>query len=82
MTITPDSRIEMVNVEGTIEMEIAAGAARKSVAMTYAFGLRQKDKIDWARVNKAILVRWSPRGLHWIKERAWAYLMGKREFGT
>lgn len=75
-------RIEMMNIEDTVEMEIKAGSTRKSVAVTYAFGLRQRDQVDWHRVNAAILEHWSPAGLRWIKERAWAYLMNKREIGT
>jgi hypothetical protein len=46
-------------------------ATRKSVATAYRAGLARIDEIDWPAVNKAILAKWSPSGLAWIKARAW-----------
>jgi hypothetical protein len=52
--------------------EIANGAKRKSVAMTYALALRSREQTDWARVNQAIVDRWSLSALEWIKQQAWS----------
>ncbi len=76
-------RIEMVNPGQVMLDEIAAGATRKSVAGTYAFALRDAFKTtDWGTINAAIIERWSLSGLQYIKERAWAYMEGRKEFGT
>lgn len=77
--------VGMVDPWGQIVRERAAkGITRKSVAMTYAFGLRQdiNDTAGIKAANEAIVARWSPAALNWIKERAWAYAEGRREFGT
>jgi hypothetical protein len=48
---------------------------REQVATVYAELIRQNaaDGTDfpWPEINAAILKRWSPSGLVWIKERAW-----------
>lgn len=45
---------------------------RDDLALTYAFGLRyQQDTIGWANVNRAIIDRWSPSALMYIKAKAW-----------
>lgn len=43
---------------------------RRDVAKTYAI-LIQKGHKDFAEINRAILKRWSPSGLEWIKKEAW-----------
>lgn len=43
---------------------------RNDVAHTYAI-LIQKGHQEWRSINEAILKRWSPAGLRWIKEQAW-----------
>lgn len=64
--------VEMVDVEGTILREIAdSQMQRLDVALTYAFGLRSSETIDWPKVNHAILDRWSLSSLQWIKGQAW-----------
>ena len=46
---------------------------RKDVANTYALILRDnRDEVDWAKINKAIMERWSVSALTWIKEQAWS----------
>ena len=47
------------------------GSTRDSVALVYAMALRTNAHIDWKRVNGAILLRWSPSGLEYIKRHAW-----------
>ena len=83
------TKIEMVDPWGQVVRECAAkGVSRRSVAMTYAFGLRQ-EPFDGSTAspairdaNKAIVARWSPAALAWIKQRAWDYVEGRREFGS
>jgi hypothetical protein len=61
----------MVNPQRVILAELAAGATQKSVALTYAFILRQElTTADWAKINAAIIERW-PKGLARVKEMAW-----------
>lgn len=68
-------RIEMVDVEGQLLREIAdTRMKRADVALTYAFGLRQQDEVDWPKINRAIIERWSLSGLTWIKTEAWKRL--------
>lgn len=44
---------------------------RKHIAVTYRLAMQSSVKTDWAKVNKAIMERWSPSALKWIKEAAW-----------
>lgn len=46
---------------------------RKQVAHTYGILLRIGHR-DFAAINAAILVRWSPSGLNWIKTQAWRWV--------
>ncbi len=62
--------IEIVNVESTIENEIAQGCTQKQVAKTYALALRSSYETDWAKVNEMIIKRWSVSGLERIKTLA------------
>jgi hypothetical protein len=64
--------VTMLFVEQTIEAEIKAGCKQSTAAMTYAWGLRNEiegDKVDWPRMNRAILSRW-PKGLERVKTAA------------
>jgi hypothetical protein len=45
---------------------------RKDVAQTYALAIRSSESVDWSKVNTAIINRWSPYALKWIKEQAWS----------
>jgi hypothetical protein len=68
----------MVDVEGTILREIAdPWIKRADIAMTYAFGLRSSEEIDWPKINHAIIDRWSLSALKWIKDRAWKMHEGR-----
>lgn len=65
-------QVDMVDVQGQLEREIAdERMTRDDVALTYAFGLRQHDEVDWPKVNQAIINRWSFAALRYIKEKAW-----------
>jgi threonine synthase len=64
-------RIELAACEQTILAEIAdKRMKRKDVAQTYALAIRSSERIDWAKVNYAIMQRWSLSALKWIKEQA------------
>lgn len=55
--------------------EIAAPEMKRlDVAKTYCLALRssERDTIDWAKVNGAIMERWSRNALEWIKKQAWS----------
>ena len=63
---------ELIGAEIVLLEEIAdKRLTRDDVAMTYAFGIRGGEQIDWAKVNHAILDRWSMNALKYIKEKAW-----------
>jgi hypothetical protein len=52
---------------------------RKEVASTYAILLcKPIGSDDIRKINQAILARWSPSGLRWIKERAYCIAKEKR----
>jgi len=65
--------VSMVDVQGQLEREIADKRMKRyDVALTYAFGIRDEpDSIDWPKINRLIIERWSPYALRWIKETAW-----------
>lgn len=65
--------MELAACESTLLGEIAMPEMkRKSIAKTYCLALRssERDRIDWGKVNRAIIARWSVAGLNWIKEQA------------
>ena len=45
---------------------------RRDVAQSYALAMRSSEPTDWATVNAAIIERWSPSALEYIKELAWS----------
>ena len=52
---------------------------RKDIAKTYRLILEgQRDQADFAKINAAIIERWSISGLVYIKELAW----GDKVFDT
>lgn len=72
--------VELIGVEDALLAEIAdTRVKRNGVALTYAFGIKGSEEIDWPKVNAAILERWSMAGLRYIKERAWKLVEGKIE---
>ncbi len=48
---------------------------RKDIAqrysIRYSIALKSNTEIDWPRINKAIIKRWSMSGLRYIKDMAW-----------
>ena len=67
-------KIQLCDCENTILREIAMPEMkRRDVAQTYRLAMEssERDKIDWGKVNKAIMDRWSKSGLIWIKTQAW-----------
>ncbi len=66
-------QIELIDCERVLLQEIAdTQFHRKDVAITYAMALRSSDQPDWAKINAAIMARWSRSGLEWIKRQAWS----------
>lgn len=68
-------RIELADCENVLLNEIAMKeATRKDIAKTYALALRssEAERIDWGKVNRAIIARWSMAALTWIKKQAWS----------
>ena len=64
--------VELTNPEATLLEEVAMPEiTRKSIALTYAFALRSSVPVDFAKVNQAIIDRWSFSGLEYIKKLAW-----------
>ena len=64
--------IEMVDIEYTLLKEIEDKAMKRNdIVLTYAFGLISSEDIDWPKVNKKIVERWSIDALRYIKNRAW-----------
>lgn len=70
--------VTMVDVQGQLEREIAdERMKRDDVALTYAFGIRDcPDEVDWPKVNRLIIDRWSIAALRYIKEQAWREVRG------
>lgn len=66
-------RIEMVDPVSVIFRELAdPQVTQASVALTYAFIMRQEPHADWARINGAICNRWKGKSaLTRVKEMAW-----------
>ena len=70
--MTDGVRIELADPEGQLLEEIAdPKMTRRDVALTYRLALRSRDRVDWGKVNRAIIDRWSSSALGWIKEFAW-----------
>jgi hypothetical protein len=53
--------------------------SRNNIARTYRSAIESEhngeERIDWEKVNAAIIERWSKSGLQYIKRRAWKGLM-------
>jgi len=71
-----DFTMEMVCCEATILNEISHKEfKRKDIATTYFICMMSKENIDWEKVNKAIIERWSFGGLEYIKKEAYKYII-------
>lgn len=75
--------IELGDCEATLLREIADRSCKRlDVAKTYCLALRstERGRIDWPKVNRAIVERWSSSALEWIKNKAWSgACFGSRE---
>lgn len=63
-----------MNCEQTLLEEVAAShSTPKDISQTYALALKSPERptIDWAKVNAAIIQRWSLAVLKRIKSCAW-----------
>mgnify|MGYP001590470853 FL=1 len=57
----------------TLLREIDTGELhQRDIAKTYALAMKSSEKTDWAKVNEAIIKRWSMAGLKHIKAMAWS----------
>ena len=71
----PLAQIELAMCERQLLEEIAySKSTRLDIAKTYALTLKssERDSVNWSKVNVAIISRWSPSALRWIKNRAWS----------
>ena len=67
-----DVHVRLADPEGQLLAEIADPATTaRSLVLTYAFALLDQDRVDWPKVNRAIIGRWSPAALDRIKRDAW-----------
>ena len=76
-------RMELTNCEATLLRDIAEPTAtRRYVAETYALAIRSSyhPTVDWGKVNRAIIERWSLSALNWIKREAWKRVEHARAF--
>lgn len=67
---------QMQNCESVLLMECGIlQIKRNDIAITYRLAMEaerdKRESIDWAKVNAAIIARWSKSGLQYIKKRAW-----------
>ena len=66
-------KMELCCCEKTLLDEISAPKmTKKVVAMTYRLALESTEDVDWAKVNRTIIDRWSMRALQDIKNWAWS----------
>ena len=68
--------ITMHDPQGQLLTELGCkGITQDSIALTYAFILRQEPRAaDWPRLNAAIMARWKGKSaLKRIKKKAWKY---------
>lgn len=66
-------RFELANCENVILREVAMPEMkRRDIAQTYRLAMESSEcqRINWGKVNRAIMERWSKSGLIWIKEAA------------
>lgn len=73
-------RVELCDCENTLLQEIQnKSITRKSLALTYAMALCSSERVNFGRVNMAIVERWSVSGLIYIKKQAWKLIETKRK---
>ena len=71
-------RCELMNPTDALLWDIRnSEVKRDSIAATYSLALQSSEPTDWAKVNQAIIARWSMAGLEYIKNRAWKLKEGR-----
>ena len=71
-------KVELMFCEETILQEIDdKNFTHDSVAITYAFCIDSTENPDFAKINKAIVKRWSLSALEYIKKEAWKLKEGR-----
>lgn len=64
----------MINAQAKILNEVANPQKRRNdIALSYAACMRERDSVDWPKINAAIAARWSTSGLSYIKGLAWKH---------
>jgi len=84
--MTERPTIGMLDPRGQVVKECQDGnIPKKSIALTYAFAIRQESRADFTAANAAIRARFATakdpdgsKALIWIKELAWAYVEGRK----
>lgn len=73
VTIGDEGQIKNADFVAWIFNEIEGKEfTRKDVARTYSILLQKATPLaTFVKINKAIIKRWSPSALRWIKEQAW-----------
>lgn len=67
-----EAQILLADPEAQLLAEIASPAMKqRDIISTYGLALRTVDLVDWPKVNRAIVTRWSLSGLARIKASAW-----------
>ena len=72
--MSEEMTIELVDCERVLLDYIADKEFdRKAVALTYRLAIMSSERptINWEKVNKAIIERWSLSALKFIKNKAW-----------
>ena len=69
-------KLYLTNCESVLLQEcVTPGIKRDDIAITYRLAMEaerdRNEKIDWLKVNTAIINRWSKSALKHIKEKAW-----------
>ena len=63
---------ELTNCEYVLLNEVKNNALKpEDIAKTYSLALRSQEKVNWKKVNAAIVKRWSFTILEKIKREAW-----------
>jgi len=66
--------MELLCCESTILNEIKQKECkRNNIALTYYLCMASSEEVDWGKINKAIMERWSRSGLNYIKTEAWKW---------
>jgi hypothetical protein len=62
----------LADPEGELMETIARpGTKIRELTVTYGLALRDMDRVDWPKVNAAIIERWSAGTLDRVKKAAW-----------